>query len=73
MKEKINPNNVIYKCKPERRSPEEFNNYQNPIDLFTNFRDGNVRPREVLKKQINFKSDLGEIKKELQNQNQKIK
>ena len=57
LKEKINPNNVIYKCKPERRSPKEFNNYQNPIDLFTNFRDGNVRPREVLKKQINFKSD----------------
>ena len=26
-------------------------------------RDGNINPKEVLKNQINFKSDLGEIKK----------
>ena len=32
--------------------------------MFKNLRDGNVNPREVLKDQINFKSDLGEIRKE---------
>ena len=29
-------------------------------------RDGNINPKEVLKNQINFKSDLGEIKKKMQ-------
>ena len=32
------------------------------IDLFINLRDGNINPKKVLKIQINFKSDLGEIK-----------
>ena len=32
--------------------------------MFKNLRDGNGNPREVLKDQINFKSDLGEIRKE---------
>ena len=31
---------------------------------FENYvRDGNINPNEVLKDQINFKSDIGEIKK----------
>ena len=38
----------IYKYKTEGRSPKDFNNYQNPIDLFINLRDGNVNPRRVL-------------------------
>ena len=38
-------------------------NYQNPIDLFIYLRDGKINPKEVLRNQINFKSDLGEIKK----------
>ena len=33
------------------------------MDLFEKFTGGNVNPREVLKNQNNFKSDLGEIKK----------
>ena len=32
------------------------------MDLFINLKDGNVNPREVLKNQIEFKSDIGEIK-----------
>ena len=60
---KIYPNNLIDKYKTEGRSPKDFSGYQNPIDLFINLRDGNVNPREVLKNQIDFKSDLGEIKK----------
>ena len=62
LKEKKNPNNLVYEFKTEG-SPKDFSNYQNPIDLFINFRDGNVSPREVLRNQKEFKSDLGEIKK----------
>ena len=43
--------------------PKDFSNYQNPIDLLLNLRDGNRNLKEVLKNQINFQSDLGEIKK----------
>ena len=42
----------------------EWRNPKDSIDLFINLRDANVNPREVLKNQIDFKSDLGEIKKE---------
>ena len=72
LKGKINPNNLIYKYKAEEISPTDFSNYQNPIDFFINLRDGNINPKQVLKDQINFKSDIGK-KKEKKNQNQKIK
>ena len=36
---------------------------QNLIYLFKDLRDGNINPKEVLKDQINFKSDLGKTKK----------
>ena len=32
------------------------------MNLFINLIDGSINPKEVLKNQINFKSDLGEIK-----------
>ena len=63
LKEKKHPNNLVYEFKTEG-STKDFSNYQNPVDLFINFRDGNVSPREVLKNQKEFKSDLDEIKKE---------
>ena len=44
-------------------SPKDLNNYQNPINLFKRLTDVNIIPKEVLKNQINFKPDLGEIKK----------
>ena len=59
----INPENLIYTYKTERISRKDFINYQNSIELFKDFRDGNINPKEVLKYQINFKSDLGEIKR----------
>ena len=49
--------------KMEEMSRKCFRNYQNPIELFKDLTDGNINPKEVLKDQINFKSDLGEIKK----------
>ena len=57
---------MIYEYKTEGRSRKDFSDCQNPIDLFINLRDGNVNPREVLKNQTDFKSDLGQIKKEIQ-------
>ena len=54
---------MICKYKTEGISRKDFSNYQNLIGLFKNLRDGNITPKEVLKSQINFKSDLGEIKK----------
>ena len=55
---------MIYKYKNEGRSLEDFRKFQNPIELFKNLRDGNVNTNEVLKNQINFKSNLAEIKQE---------
>ena len=47
----------------EVRNPKDFKNYQNSINLFKNLKDGNIYRKEVLKDQINLKSDPGEIKK----------
>ena len=63
LKDKNSPNNLIYKNKIEGTSPKVFSNYQNLIDLFRNLGDGNVNPRETLKNQADFKSDLCEIRK----------
>ena len=54
---------MIYNYKIEGRNPKDFRNYQNLIELFKNLRDGNTNSREVLKNQINLKSDLGEVRK----------
>ena len=62
-RKKINPDNLIYKYKTEGRSPKDFKNYQNLIDLFKSLRDGDVNLREVLKNQNNFKSDRGKTRK----------
>ena len=42
-------------------------------ELFKDLRDGNINPKEVLKDQINFKSDLGEIRKGNKNSKSKYK
>ena len=55
---------MIYKYKTEGRSLKDFSNYQSPIDLFINLTDSNVNPRELLKNEIEFKSDLSGIRKE---------
>ena len=64
---------MIYKYKNQGRNPKEFIDYQNMIDLFISFRDVNGNLQEVRKNQLEFKSDLGKIRKEIQNQNQKTK
>ena len=47
----------------EEISSKDYSNYQNLIKLFKDLRDGNIKPKELLKYQINLKSDLDEIKK----------
>ena len=54
---------MIYKYKTEGRSLKDFGIYQNPTDLLKNLRNGYTNPKEVLKNQISFKSDLGAIVK----------
>ena len=73
LKNEINPINLAYKYRTKGRSPKYFGNYQDLIKLFKDLKDGNINPKEVLKDQINFKSDLDKIKKEIKKQNQKIK
>ena len=67
--DKINSNDLIYEFQTEERSLKDFKDYKNPIELLKNLRDGNVNPKEILKNQMRFKSDLDEIKKG----NQRIK
>ena len=44
----------------------DFGGYEKLIDSFKILKDRNINPKEVLKNQISFKSDQGEIKKETQ-------
>ena len=55
LEKRINPDNFTYKYKIEGISPKDFRNYQIPIELFKDLRDGNINPKEVLKDQINLK------------------
>ena len=63
IEKRVNYDNLIYKYKSKRKIQKDFRNYQNLIELFKNLRDDNINPKKVLKNQINFKSDLEEIKK----------
>ena len=38
---------MIYKYNTEGMSPKDFSNYENLIDLFKNWREGNINPKEV--------------------------
>ena len=50
----INPDNLINKYKTYRRNPKDLMDYQIPINLFKNIRDGYVNQTELLKNQTNF-------------------
>ena len=63
LEKRINCDNLIYNSKTKAISPKDFRNYQNLTELFKDLIDGNINPKEVLKDQINFKSDLGKTKK----------
>ena len=59
---KINSNKFINQFRTEKKIPKAFSDYRMPIELFEDLRDGNVDPKEVLKNQVKFKSDISEIK-----------
>ena len=58
VKDKIDPNNLVYVFKTEGNRPKDFGNNQMPLKLFEDLRDGNVSPKD----QARFKSNLSEIK-----------
>ena len=63
IKDKIDFNNLVYIYSDSNKNyPKDFRNNQKPQKLFEDFRDGKVNPKEVLKCQESFKSDLREIR-----------
>ena len=61
---RMNFDSLMHKYKTEEICQRDLRNYQNPIRLFKDLRDDKVNTKKVLKNQINFKSDLNEIRKE---------
>ena len=51
---RVTSDNLIYQYKTKGRSPKDFRNYQNSIELLKDLRDGNINPKQILKNQINF-------------------
>ena len=62
IKDKIDPNNLVYIFKTGGNESKDFGNYQMSLKLFEDLRDGNINSKEELKNQASFKSDLSEIK-----------
>ena len=62
IKDKSDLNNLVYKFSGSENNPIGFTNYQLPWKLFEDLRDGDINPKEVLKNQARFKSDLSAIK-----------
>ena len=63
LEKKNNTNISICKYKTEGVNLTDFGGYEKLIDSFKILKDRNINPKEVLKNQISFKSDQGEIKK----------
>ena len=62
IKDKTDLDNLVYKFSGSENKPKDFRNYQLPMKLFEDLRDCYINPKEVLKGQGKFKSDLSEIK-----------
>ena len=59
IKDKIDPDNLVYTLKTDENETKDFGNYQTPLKLFEDLRDGNINLAESIKKsskvQIKFK------------------
>ena len=55
IKDKIDPNNPVYVYSTGKRNPKGFGNYQMPLKLFEDLRDGEIDPKEILKNQARLK------------------
>ena len=60
--DKIDPNNLDFIFSSSENIPKDFGNCQIPLKLFKDVRDVNINPKEELKNQASFNSDLSEIK-----------
>ena len=49
IKDKIDPNNLVYVYSTDKDNRKDFGNYQMPMKLFENLGDGEIDPKEVLK------------------------
>ena len=59
---KVNLDDLIYRYKA-KTAHENFDTYDNALDLIDKIRNGKIRLADVKHDQIRFKSNLGEIKK----------
>ena len=55
IKDKIDPNNLVYVYSTGKSNSEGFGNYQIPMKLFEDLRDGEIDPKEILKNQARLK------------------
>ena len=69
---KVDLDDLIYKYKGNT-SNEEFNTYDNALDLIDKIKNGEIKLAEVKSNQINFKSNSGEIKKGSKKSKEQIK
>ena len=67
---KVNPDDLIYRYKGNT-SNEEFNMYDNALDLIDKIKNGKIKLAEAKNNQINFRSSLSKIKKVVKNQKHK--
>ena len=63
IKDKIDPNNLVYVQSTAKNNLKDFGKYQMPMKLFEDLRDGQIDPKEVFKNQARLKSDLSGIKR----------
>ena len=69
---KVDLDDLIYKYKGNTPN-EEFNTYDNALDLIDKIKNGEIKLAEVKINQINFKSNSGEIKKGSKKSKEQIK
>ena len=69
---KVNLDYLIYRYK-DNTPNEEFNTYDNALDLVNKIKNGEIKLAEAKNNQINFKSNLSEIKEEVKNQKSRKK
>ena len=69
---KVDLDDLIYKYKGNTPN-EEFNTYDNALDLIDKIKNGEIKLAEVKSNQINFKSNSGEIKKGSKKSKEQIK
>ena len=62
MDKRVKLDDLIYRYKGNTRN-EEFNKYDNALDLIDKIRNGEIKLADAKNNQNNFKMHLGEIKK----------